>query len=281
MASVARVHDTLVTYVDELITPDIARKYLAMASPNRKVRPGVVTRYVADMEAGNWSYTGDPIRFDVDGEMFDGQHRLLACIEANTAFRSLVVRGLPKEVMKYTDVGARRSLGDVLKLQGETEINALGAAIVTGWRWDQGVVTDTSVFPTISESLTWLEENPLIRQGTQRMKFAVSLPMRLSVGPAGAFGMRLLAGDYDQQAVEQFIDGLRRGVDMSDTDPRFAMRRWAMNMVERKASMGKPPPYYYLALLIKTWNFWIEGRQIRQIVWKPTLEDFPELRGAI
>jgi hypothetical protein len=269
-----------VTYADELITPDIARKYLAMAAPNRKVRPGVVTRYVADMEAGKWSYTGDPIRFDVDGELFDGQHRLLACIEADVSFRSLVVRGLPKEVMKYTDVGARRSLGDVLKLQGETEINALGAAIVTGWRWEQGVVTDTSVFPTISESLSWLEANPEIRQGTQRMKFSVMLPMRISVGPAGAFGMRLLTSGYDQQAVDRFLDGLRKGVNMSETDPRFAMRRWAMNMVERKASMGKPPPYYYLALLIKTWNFWSEGRQVKHIVWKPTLEDFPELREA-
>jgi hypothetical protein len=39
---------------------------------NRGVRPSVVAAYARDMLAGKWYISGDPIRFDVKGNLIDG-----------------------------------------------------------------------------------------------------------------------------------------------------------------------------------------------------------------
>lgn len=59
------------------ITPDMAEKWLGRNPRNRHVRQRDVVRYAQSMLAGEWLVTGEAIKFSFDGNLIDGQHRLL------------------------------------------------------------------------------------------------------------------------------------------------------------------------------------------------------------
>ncbi len=112
----------------EDITPDKAREYLGYNTHNRKRSVSAIARYARDMKSGAWSYTADPIRFNGKGQLIDGQHRLFACVEADVPFKSLVVRGLPVDIVEKLDQGKMRTAGDHLTLRGLDHGISLAAA---------------------------------------------------------------------------------------------------------------------------------------------------------
>lgn len=79
------------------ITPRIAKTMLSHNTGNRPLRKAVVQRYATDMENGDWQDNGDPIRFDTNGRLIDGQHRLEAVILSDTPIDAWVLRGLKPE----------------------------------------------------------------------------------------------------------------------------------------------------------------------------------------
>jgi hypothetical protein len=110
------------------ITPEIARSMLDQNSNNRAVKKASVEAYARAMEDGRWLLTGDAIRFDVDKKLLDGQHRLLACIRANTPFSTSVIYNLPKEAGLTIDTNIPRRAADVLTMAGHRSTTMLAAA---------------------------------------------------------------------------------------------------------------------------------------------------------
>jgi hypothetical protein len=101
--------------VTETITPTKAKKILAETNvDNRSMRRTVVERYARDMANGNWRLTSDPIKFDADGRLIDGQHRLQACVEAGKSFKTAVAYGVEVIAKEAMDTGLRRTFADVL-----------------------------------------------------------------------------------------------------------------------------------------------------------------------
>jgi hypothetical protein len=83
-AKVVKESKTIPTTIIEIsselveITPAMAREWLEKnIENNRGVGAQVVDAYARDMLAGKWYIPGDPIRFDEDGNLIDGQHRLV------------------------------------------------------------------------------------------------------------------------------------------------------------------------------------------------------------
>ena len=113
----------------ELITPEIARVYLAQNCGNRKVSKYMVNMYSEAMKRGEWMLNGESIKFDVDGNLIDGQHRLHALIEANISLELLVVRGLQRSAFKTLDVGKKRTAGDCLSIEGIANYNTVAAIV--------------------------------------------------------------------------------------------------------------------------------------------------------
>lgn len=102
----------------EFITPETAKEYLELNKTNRRIRPGVVMKYAADMAAGRWRLTHQGIAFDRDMNLIDGQHRLLAVIRSGCSIQMAVTYGLDRECHEVVDGGALRSVKDVLHFEG-------------------------------------------------------------------------------------------------------------------------------------------------------------------
>jgi hypothetical protein len=103
------------------VTPELATKWLANPARNRTVGPtGLrnVHRYARDMISDRWKQTYEPVRFDVEGKLMDGQHRMLAVIEAKRPVEFLVVKGLDGGVITCIDVGLIRKVAQILQIEG-------------------------------------------------------------------------------------------------------------------------------------------------------------------
>lgn len=81
----------------EIISITPQKSQFMLGGVNRPDRPSVVDKYAADMKKGNWKTTHQGIAIDTEGNVIDGQHRLLAIIKANLAVSFMVTYGVEKE----------------------------------------------------------------------------------------------------------------------------------------------------------------------------------------
>lgn len=102
----------------EIITPDDARDYLAKNRSNRSVDHRRVAQYCREMSLNRWIINGDAVRFDINNQLIDGQHRLEAITKNNTPQECLIVRNLPEEAFYTIDTGKNRSGSDILSIKG-------------------------------------------------------------------------------------------------------------------------------------------------------------------
>ncbi len=113
----------------QTITPEVAGIILEHNVVNRDVGKGLVKKMAQDMVSGKWKTNGDSIRFDRNGRLVDGQHRLNAVVQSETPLETFVCGGLDPAVFDTLDVGKKRTLRDVLKIEGIANYSAVAGAI--------------------------------------------------------------------------------------------------------------------------------------------------------
>lgn len=101
----------------ELITPERAKEYLLTQGNNRDINDRRVADYVGRMGRGEW-ILGQPITFDENGHLIDGQHRLKAVIRHGEPVSFAVMRGMPSESKSVFDIGQRRTTAQIAKFLG-------------------------------------------------------------------------------------------------------------------------------------------------------------------
>lgn len=130
-----KIHGSDITIGVENIDAKTAAFYLTRnVSANRNVRPRVVQTYARDMINGTWKITSETVKFDTNGNMFDGQHRLTAIIEADKTKPGITVgimvaRNIDQSAMIVVDRGAPRRPGDAVRISGVTKYESAKAAL--------------------------------------------------------------------------------------------------------------------------------------------------------
>jgi hypothetical protein len=117
------------------VTPDLAAQWLERNVLNRNVRKAEVSQLAKTMELGAWRLTAETLKFDGQGALLDGQHRLLAVVESGITVPFHVCEGLASDVKRHLDTGAKRSFGDVLKMDGEAHSALLSNAAAWVYRY--------------------------------------------------------------------------------------------------------------------------------------------------
>lgn len=106
-----------------VITPEEADEMLKNNNiRNRKHSTGTASSYASQITKGEWKANGEPIILSepvmVDGVekkiIMNGQHRLLACVMCGRPITTLLVDGVPFDVMETLDTGKVRTGKDVL-----------------------------------------------------------------------------------------------------------------------------------------------------------------------
>ena len=118
---------TITTTKSTTISPDMAKKWLGKNLINRSVRQKKVDEYAVAMKSGKWTVNDSAICLDPDGYLLNGQHRLLAIIDANVSIVQDVKYNVPRDAMKNMDQGAKRSVADALSFAGYSACHSLAS----------------------------------------------------------------------------------------------------------------------------------------------------------
>ena len=96
------------------IGPEEAMRLFENNKNNRAISDKIVKQYAADMRAGNWKETGDPIYIDINGNLLNGQHRLWAIIESGVTLRFHVIYETDDDAFATFDTGRVRDLSQLV-----------------------------------------------------------------------------------------------------------------------------------------------------------------------
>lgn len=259
------------------MTPARARKILKRNDRNRGLRADYVRQLAGAMMRGEWVVNGEPIQIAEDGTLLNGQHRLSAVVESEVSVPMLVVSGLSPSTRMTMDVGARRTLSDVLALHGETDTTNLGAVLGLLYRYRNGARLDYSsrTAPTITQALELLEKEKGLHAAllSARQVFRET-HMRLSVAALLLF----LFEEVDPKAGQAFFDAL---CDPQGEKPGSAVLKLRAHLdrvrTQRKYRFST---LVLSAMTIKAFNAWREGRTVESLTYRPggqNPEPFPKI----
>lgn len=242
---------------------------------NRPFDKGLRDHYAGQMLRGEWKLTHQGIALDVDGVLVDGQHRLAALVKAaeidpKVSFVTEITYDLPADTMAVIDTGKSRSAADLLAFEGEANRVVLASAIRLCWIYDT-YGPDTAWKQRISRAqmTDYLKGNPELR-GAVRLGVSVG---RVTT-PSSAAAFAYLAGRvYRDAPLDEFFYGIRTGYELPEGDPRGAFRDFNARL-KKSAARNRSDRVEQLALLIKTWNKWLQGLTAKNVKWAIN-EEFP------
>ncbi len=118
----------------EKITPVKANEILLKRNPDnyRNLKGNAARLYGKEMKEGRWMFNGDVIRFDWDGNLIDGQHRLEAIKNTGIPQEFIIVKGLDPKCAQTIDIGYKKSVEDYLNwyLKKQEKMYTKGATAV-------------------------------------------------------------------------------------------------------------------------------------------------------
>jgi len=244
----------------ERITPSQAKIYLLKNRKNRRTRANLVNYYAQQMKAGLWKENGEPIIFDINGDLKDGQHRLEALVKANYTCEMIVVNDVLPNVMDTIDTGQNRGLNDILELNNFKNPNTLAALVKRIIRYDSGMYSQSgsshTPYFTNSVGLTFASDN----NGKLQDMIAKVLPIYKdekvisqtdlafylyvindfrNIGDLHIDFIKLLAGQIKKEG--NGVGYLHRILRDAKQNKTKLNRKWIIGMV------------------IKTWNLFVDG----------------------
>jgi hypothetical protein len=261
------------------LTPELAKEFMAKNVSNRPLRPIYVEVLSKAILNGEWMLTGDPIRFDWNGHLFDGQHRCQAVIATGVAIPTYVASGFDPKTQEVVDSGVKRSLGDTLHLRGEKSHNHLAAAINLMWRWDNSyIVNNQRNNPTRGQALAYLDEHPELRDA---VRAASRLHGKIDISNTVIAACWYRFNQIDSDDCRDFWEATTTGFHLDQSPARPDSAPYALARYADRTMRGRhrTPSFVMHGVVVKAWNAYREGRSVKFLSFKAggtQAEKFPE-----
>lgn len=261
------------------ITPAKAKKMLATMGANRNLNQQWVNTLARDIKAGRWVVNGDTIRFMVNGqgkpELIDGQHRLHAVILADTEIQSFVANDLPEGAMDSVDTNRTRTFANMLQIDGRRYTTCASAVTQMLWQLDKGIQPGSkkkAARASHSDLRETYERHPKIQEMCAKSFCQPFLAPHSCI----AFCFYLFWQKNKGQA-EEWMKDFATGENLKAGDPVMTVRNKFIRL--RSADQhARPTRSFYLAMLIKSWNYRREGVQPKRFNWRDDEDDFPKVK---
>lgn len=257
----------------ERITPAMARKWLEdYNNTNRPLRKGRVEALATDIKEGRWFLDGSAIRFNGDGSLLDGQHRLSAIVVAKKPVRTFVVRGIDKDSMTVIDSGAKRTLGDYLRIEGYKSTALLAGIVNWCMRYETGTLRFNQC-PSHAAAIAWF--NPRAKELEALTTVCHAMAHTSLKMQASAMG-GIIYESKSQGAARAFFERVVEGADLHRLSPEYALRKWWETELARNT---KSTRFVRSAVMVKAWNHHVLGNDVRLLRFN-SQEEFPEILRA-
>jgi hypothetical protein len=260
-----------------LVTPEIARGYLTRNKNNRRVKKAHLIRLSNDMKKGLWKEeTAEMIKISNQGNILDGQHRLLAVIESNVSIYFHFAIGLKDEVFSVLDTGSLRNASDSFYVSGVKNSTSVPAMISLHYGLKNGNKDH------YAQKYTKLTNFELLEKYNERSDFWDNVATNSVkwyqsfakiLAPQIIGGIYSLISDVDSEKGLKFMNELCTGYDISN--PVINVLR--NSLIKDKMNVRKMPMDLKLAMIIKCWNFYKENKTTKILKWDSGSEKFPQI----
>jgi len=237
------------------ITPQIATQWLRCNKNNRPVRKGHVVFLAQEILNGNWQVNGQPIIIAENEDVLDGQHRLLAVIEAGQPIKTLVVYGIKAQAFSTIDTGVVRSGADALCLHFHEHSQTVVKAVATAANWvrslERGFVHHGKRRMSNTDIIEYAKEHlSLFAHAEQLQAYPKdNRPLSLGVGTA----LYEMFARKDEERADCFMSALYTGEELSRDDVEWYIRQAFQKDAQRTNS--KLPTIVKVRMVIKGWNW--------------------------
>lgn len=246
----------------EMVTPEKAAEWMLRNVRNRPISNAFVRRYVRDLQGGLWEYCGDPIRFNGNGDLIDGAHRLKAIIDSGIPAECLIIRGLPLSVQEKIDQGRRRSAGSRLILRGADNGNGLAAAARQLINIKRATPRGSNWVATDAEVLACVDKHPALAE-------AVGAVGRVPADVAPSIAPSLLSAVYyvgahlldDRDTADAFAAVFMGNGSVQEGNPAHL---WRERLLAQRSKQAKLTRSSRRVGTIHAWNHFRRGTKLQQ-----------------
>ena len=253
------------------VTPKMAEQYLKKNTHNRRPREGQIATLAQSILDGEWSETGEPIKFykkvgDKDSVLLDGQNRLLAIIEAGRSIKLDIRDELPAVAFQYMDQAKSRTAADVLHIEGYSNTNVLAGISRTLVLYERGGIDGVFSEHGKQKSVS----NHQIREFVNSNDKAVMSAMHEVVTALGQISQLFSVHGacyylFRKRSVtdaNKFLYLLSTGEKISNTHPCYQLRQILLDEKGKKSMHRGIRGRFMFIMEIKTWNLFREGRRV-------------------
>lgn len=259
----------------ERIGVEKAKLYLEKNKHNRPINEVNLQDITHKMNSGIWTNTGETIKFDINGELIDGQHRLLGIVRSGKSQEIFVIRHLPPDAFRHIDTGRMRTAGDVLGIEGVSnpqKIASLAKFVMLFQRGKYGMMQSNNKIARLSNDdiANFVLSNKVELAESFKVGYHKSNKI-LSGTYMAAF--HYIFNTISPEAAEDFCYKLSTGLDLKEKHPIYVLRFHFHNDIRSKRKM---PFLQKIAFICKTWNLYRQGKTITQLRWEATSDPFPK-----
>lgn len=248
----------------EMVTPEIAEKYLASSLGNRRIFRDHVVRFVRVIKEGLWDKEQGYIKFG-NGRLVDGHHRLRAIAESGQIVEVRIMRGAD---MIQNDPPARRwSPSDFANREGIPSAHNYSAAGHVISKLEKPGPINNGVLLSIEE---WRErfipEVPMISYWITSLHRYKKSKRNLSSSELAGFLYYVHSNkDAPSPIAEEFVEKLTTGADLNEDHPILILRE-RLTEIKTKGSAGYQAKFVALA---KCWNAFVTGKKMKKVQVSP------------
>lgn len=261
------------------IDPEMAQKHLkSNHMKQRNLSPSLVTHYAQQMKAGQWLLNGEPIIFDNDGNLLDGQHRLHSIIKSGVSCEMLVVSGVDQDSFITINGGKSRSMANVMAISGITNYTAVSSCVHGAMNYrralkttkfiknDKGESIKTEMGGSLSSYIRPSKTDVLneYKKHSEEYQKACRIASKCKhLANMSAFStiaaLALIDGSKPE-FVDGFFDSLSKGLFDNENAPEYRLRT---RLEQNRAARHKMTNNHLVLLIAKAWNYYATERECK------------------
>lgn len=244
------------------VYPDLARYFLTFNHPrNRSVRKRAVAKYAADMGAGRWWFTPEPLVFSTSGVLQNGQHRCRSVTEYGADVWMMCDFGWPDDIINAIDRGGARTNHDAFKIDSIPNATTVSAAIalVSRYKAIVGGVRGFSgmALPTAQASLAIYAEDDAGWDHAASVGVRVYSALDKGLGPTTWTAAHRIIGAVHPDKVDAFLDAVADGTEDLGS-PTRKIGNWFRRRPAAATNTGDGREH--LEVIVRAFNAWNGGK---------------------
>lgn len=259
------------------LTPDKAKEFINTSKRNRNISATVAKRYALLIEHDEWmSNNAQPIIFDWNGRLRDGQHRCEAVIISGKSILVDIAHNVNPDAIRSVDCGKLRTPGDTLIMENKERrpdfkyAMPIAAALRIVYNHLEGNIylRDKVDNDTIYELF---EEHPKIMDSAELICSRRTLTSRAILCSLHYITKYVL---NTNEIADEFFSKFISGENLKSGDPVLVLRNKFIN--HKSAGKSYIRPNFVISCIIKTWEAHRNGQKIKSVTYNP--DSLPELR---